>query len=73
MVSGDLFLIAIVLSMFGKGGGEFYVPILVTAGIAYQQAATTSLFILMVSGTIMMAVFHRKAFSLCYRQQVGRS
>lgn len=56
-----LFVIAIILSMFGKGGGEFYVPIFITAGIAYQQAATTSLFILMASGAVMMVVFHRSA------------
>ncbi len=56
-----LFVIALVLSMFGKGGGEFYVPILLTVGIGFNEAATTSLFILMVSGTTMMLVYHRKA------------
>lgn len=53
--------IAFVLSMLGKGGGEFYVPILITLGIPYQQAAGTSLFILMVSGLLMMIVYHKKA------------
>ncbi len=61
LLAGVLFAIASVLSMFGKGGGEFYVPVFVTAGVAYQQAATTSLFILMVSGTVMTVVFHKKA------------
>ncbi len=56
-----LFCIAFILSMFGKGGGEFYVPILLTVGVGFNQAATTSLFILMVSGTTMMLVYHRKA------------
>lgn len=56
-----LFIIAFILSMFGKGGGEFYVPIFITIGISYQQAATTSLFILMVSGTSMMIVYNKKA------------
>ncbi len=53
--------IAFLLSMLGKGGGEFYVPILITLGIPYQKAASTSLFILMVSGLLMMIVYHRKA------------
>ncbi len=55
------FCIAFVLSMLGKGGGEFYVPILITLNIPYQKAAATSLFILMVSGLLMMIVYHRKA------------
>ncbi len=56
-----LFFIALILSMFGKGGGEFYVPIFITAGIGFHLAATTSLFILMVSGLTMTIVYHRKA------------
>jgi len=56
-----LFLIALILSMFGKGGGEFFVPIFITAGISFHLAATTSLFILMVSGLTMTLVYHRKA------------
>ncbi len=55
------FLIAIVLSMFGKGGGEFYLPILLSFGLPYQNSATMTLFILMISGTTMMIVFHKKA------------
>ncbi len=56
-----LFFIALILSMFGKGGGEFFVPIFLTAGISFHTAATTSLFILMVSGLTMTLVYHRKA------------
>ncbi|MBB6063350.1 hypothetical protein HNP65_001820 [Thermosipho japonicus] len=55
-----LFGVTLVLSMLGKGGGEFFVPIFLAAGIPYQQAASASLFILMVSGLIMMLVFHKK-------------
>ncbi len=61
VLGGILFFIAVILSMFGKGGGEFYVPIFLTAGIAFNVAATTSLFILMVSGSMMMIVYNRKA------------
>jgi uncharacterized membrane protein YfcA len=56
-----LFVIAAVLSLFGKGGGEFYVPVFLTMGIDFNQAASSSLFILMVSGTVMMIVYNRKA------------
>jgi len=56
-----LFVIAFILSIFGKGGGEFFVPIFLTAGISFHEAATTSLFILMVSGFSMMVVYHKKA------------
>ncbi len=61
MLGAILFFIAFILSMFGKGGGEFYVPIFLTVGVSFNEAATTSLFILMVSGTTMMLVYHRKA------------
>jgi len=47
--------------MLGKGGDEFFVPVFVTAGIPFQQAATSSLFILMVSGASMMLIYHKKA------------
>jgi uncharacterized membrane protein YfcA len=56
-----LFIIAFILSIFGKGGGEFFVPIFLTAGISFHEAATTSLFILMVSGLSMMIIYHKKA------------
>jgi len=56
-----LFVIAFILSIFGKGGGEFFVPIFLTAGISFHEAATTSLFILMVSGLSMMIIYHKKA------------
>ena len=55
------FFIAIILSMFGKGGGEFYLPLLLSFGLPYQKAATMTLFILMISGTTMTIVFRKKA------------
>ncbi len=56
-----LFFITIILSMLGKGGGEFFVPIFLAYGIPYHQAASASLFILMVSGFIMTLIYHKKA------------
>ena len=56
-----VFFITLVLSMLGKGGGEFFVPIFLAYGIPYHQAASASLFILMVSGFMMMLIYNRKA------------
>ena len=56
-----LFAIAAVLAMLGKGGGEFYLPILVASGVPFHQAGTISLFMLTVSGSVMAAVYHRKS------------
>ncbi len=55
-----VFFVATILSMFGKGGGEFYVPLLLTVGITFQTAATTSLLCLIFSGSAMTFVYHRK-------------
>lgn len=55
-----VFLTASLLSLFGKGGGEFYVPLLITLGIPFQTAATTSLLCLVFSGTAMTMIYHRK-------------
>ena len=61
IMSITFFFIAIILSMFGKGGGEFYLPILLSFGLPYQKAATMTLFILMTSGITMTIVFRKKA------------
>ncbi len=55
-----VFFVAAILSMFGKGGGEFYVPLLLTVGIPFQTAATTSLLCLVFSGSAMTFIYHRK-------------
>jgi len=53
-----IFLVGLVFSMFGQGGGSFFVPIMVAFSIPFHDAASTSLFILMatsVSATIVYA------------------
>ena len=55
-----VFSVASVLSMFGKGGGEFYVPLLITLGMPFQSAASTSLHCLAFSGTAMTFIYHQK-------------
>ena len=47
------------LSLFGKGGGEFFVPIMLAFAIPFQEAATSSLFILIFSGLSMTHVYHK--------------
>ena len=48
------------MSMTGRGGGNFYVLILVIAGQAMNQAATSAQFILMLSAFTAMLVFKKK-------------
>ena len=55
-----IFSVATVLSIFGKGGGEFYVPLLLTLSIPFQVAAGASLLCLIFSGTAMTIVYHTK-------------
>lgn len=43
-------LISILLSMVGIGGGIFYVPLFLFLGYHFQEAATTSLFLITVTG-----------------------
>jgi len=54
-----IFAIAVVMTMTGRGGGNFYVVALVMAGEAMHQAATTGQFILMLTALAGMLVFHK--------------
>jgi len=54
-----LFL-AIPFSMVGQGGGSTYVPVLVAAGMEFHEAATTSLFMIMLASVAASLVFGRK-------------
>jgi len=54
-----VFLIAVLMTMTGRGGGNFYVPTLVAAGEPMHQAATTGQFILMATATAGMLVFQK--------------
>jgi uncharacterized membrane protein YfcA len=57
-----IFIIAISMSMVGKGGGNFYVLAMVLAGISMHNAATTSQLIMMGTSVTSMIVFskHKK-------------
>ncbi len=54
-----MFLVAIVFSMLGQGGGVLYTPIQVWAGIDFHLAATTSLFLIMIMSLSASIVFRK--------------
>jgi len=58
-VSGIILLIAITMSMVGKGGGNFYVLAMVLAGISIHEAASTAQFIMMGTSAASLIVFNK--------------
>lgn len=58
ILPGIILLIAITMSMVGKGGGNFYVLAMVLAGTSMQYAATTSQLIMMATAFTSMIIFH---------------
>jgi len=54
-----IFAIAVLMTMTGRGGGNFYVVVLVIAGQTMHQAATTGQFILMLTAFAGMLIFHK--------------
>jgi len=53
------FIVSIILSMVGLGGGAFYVPLLLALGYGFQGASTTSLFLIMVTGFAAFLQFRK--------------
>jgi uncharacterized membrane protein YfcA len=49
--------VSIIMTMTGRGGGNFYVPILIICGLPMLQAATTSQFILLVTSLTATLLF----------------
>ena len=54
-----ILMIAVIMTMTGRGGGNFYVLLLVVAGQAMHQAATSAQFILMLTAFAGMLVFQK--------------
>ena len=52
-------ILAIVFAMLGQGGGALYTPIQVFTGIPFHEAATTSLFLIMVVSVSSTLVFRK--------------
>jgi len=54
-----IFCVAILFSMLGLGGGVFYVPLLLQAGLPFREAAATSLSIILVMSLTATFFFHK--------------
>jgi len=52
-------IIAVIMAMTGRGGGNFYVPILVACGLPMLEAATTGQCVLVAAAVSAALVFHR--------------
>jgi len=55
----SVFFVAILMSMVGRGGGNFYVPILVFLGLEIHQAATTAQFILIAAAVASALIYNK--------------
>lgn len=60
ILAGVILAIAVVMTMTGRGGGNFYVLALVFSGIAMHEAATTGQFILICSSLTATIFFSKK-------------
>ncbi len=65
IVSILIFIVAISMTMVGKGGGNFYVVILAMAGISMHEAATTGQFILFAASITAMVIFQKNKSVSC--------
>ncbi len=54
-----IFVIAVLMSMVGKGGGNFYVLAMVFMGITMHEAAPTSQLIMFATSTAAMIIFQK--------------
>lgn len=59
VVSVLIFIVAILMTMVGKGGGNFYVVILALANVPMHQAAATGQFILFAASVAAMIIFQK--------------
>lgn len=60
IISVSVFVIGLVMTMSGRGGGNFYVPLLVIGGLGMYQAAAMGQFILMIAALTGMLVLNKK-------------
>lgn len=59
ILSPVIFVIALTMSMIGKGGGNFYILAIITAGISMHYAATTSQLIMMATSITALIIFNK--------------
>jgi uncharacterized membrane protein YfcA len=55
----SILIIAVVMAMTGRGGGNFYVPVLIASGVAIHQAATTGQLVLVATAAAALLVFQK--------------
>ena len=56
-----VFIVAVIFSIFGKGGGELYLPIMISLlPLSIHTAAGVSLFIIFIQSLSMVAIYHKK-------------
>ncbi|RLG62283.1 hypothetical protein DRO02_08245 [archaeon] len=61
VATSAIFTTSLIFSMFGRGGGEFYLPIMLTIlSLTYYTCAGISLFLIMLQGLSMIIVYHGK-------------
>lgn len=60
ILASIILVIAVVMTMTGRGGGNFYVLALVFSGITMHEAATTGQFILICSSLTATIFFWKK-------------
>ena len=54
-----IFCVSLVFSMFGRGGGDFYLPVMLSLlPLNYYSCAGISLFLIMLQGVSMLIVYH---------------
>lgn len=59
LLFGCMFVVATCFSMVGQGGGALYTPIQVFFGIDFHEAATTSLFLIVMTSLSATLVFRK--------------
>lgn len=60
MIHLAVFALACIVSVFGVGGGVFYVPLLLSFGLPFHQATGASLLVIAVTGLGAFLVFRRE-------------
>jgi uncharacterized membrane protein YfcA len=58
----SIFVISVLMSMTGRGGGNFYVPVLIACGLPMLQAATSAQCILLCTAVAASIVFQKSQF-----------
>jgi len=59
ILAAAFFVAAVIFSMLGQGGGAIYTPLQVLAGVGFHEAATTSLFLIVVVSASSTIVFRK--------------